>query len=450
MIETMTEKDVYLSQHAQLEKELGDGGPDWMRRMREAAIERFAGLGFPTLRHEDWKFTNVAPLVKVPFRLPPVDSPKAAEGFRLLSHGKIPGVTLVCMNGHRPFLARDSKPLPAGVVVCGLAEALRDHAGSIQAHLAQVADYDNHAFTALNTAFLREGAFVYVPPGVDVKEPIYLHVGVSGLGPAGYDVWYRRALVVIGKGSRATVVERFFGPPHATYFTSAVTEVVLGEKAVLDHYKLQQEGDEAFHVAALYAQQERASNFSTHFIGLGGKLVRNEVRVQFEGEGCESTINGLYMAGGRQHMDNHTVIDHAKPHCASHELYKGILDGHAHGVFNGKIFVHQDAQKTDAKQTNQTLLLSEDAVINTKPQLEIYADDVKCTHGATVGQLDDEAIFYLRSRGIGLEQARGLLTYAFANDIVDRVKIEPLREQLERQLLAKQHLPHAPEAKEVL
>src|SRR5438270_2262285 len=174
MIETMTEKDVYLSQHAQLEKELGDGGPDWIRRMREAAIERFAGLGFPTLRHEDWKFTNVAPLVKVPFRLPPADSPEAAEGFRLLSHGKIPGVTLVCMNGHRPFLARDSKPLPAGVVVCGLAEALRDHGGSIQAHLGQVADYDNHAFTALNTAFLREGAFVYVPPGVDVKEPIYL------------------------------------------------------------------------------------------------------------------------------------------------------------------------------------------------------------------------------------------------------------------------------------
>jgi Fe-S cluster assembly protein SufD len=194
-------------------------------------------------------------------------------------------------------------------------------------------------------------------------------------------------------------------------------------------------------VATLQVHQQRSSTFSSHYLGFGGALVRNEVRAGLDGEGCECTLNGLYMAADRQHLDNNTVIDHAKPHCASHELYKGILDGKAHGVFNGKIFVHQDAQKTDAKQTNKTLLLSDDAVINTKPQLEIYADDVKCTHGATVGQLEDDAIFYLRSRGIGLQEARSLLTFAFANDIISRVKVEPIRTRLEETLLTTQRLP---------
>jgi Fe-S cluster assembly protein SufD len=220
-----------------------------------------------------------------------------------------------------------------------------------------------------------------------------------------------------------------------------VTELLAADHAVIDHYKLQRESSEAFHVATLKVHQQPGSNFSSQYLGFGGVLVRNEVRAMLDGEGCECTLNGLYMAGGRQHVDNHTVIDHAKPHCASHELYKGILDGKAHGVFNGKIFVHQDAQKTDAKQTNKTLLLSDDAVINTKPQLEIYADDVKCTHGATVGQLDEDAIFYLRSRGLGHEEARRLLTFAFANDIISRIKVESVRTRLEQTLLASQELP---------
>jgi Fe-S cluster assembly protein SufD len=220
------------------------------------------------------------------------------------------------------------------------------------------------------------------------------------------------------------------------YFTNAVTEVVAGPGAVVDHYKLQEEGRQAFHVALTQVYQERGSNFTTHFIGLGGGLVRNEVRTELDGEGCEATINGLYLANGQQHVDNLTVIDHARPHCASHELYKGILGGRARGVFNGKIYVRQDAQKTDAKQTNQTLLLSEDATINTKPQLEIYADDVKCTHGATVGQLDEQQLFYLRSRGLDRDAARSLLIFAFANDIVRRVRVEPLRDRLEELLVS--------------
>src|SRR5262249_35960865 len=229
-------------------------------------------------------------------------------------------------------------------------------------------------------------------------------------------VAHPRSLVVAGTSSQLTLVETYAGRDGEVYFTNAVTEVVAGENAVLDHYKVQRESRAAFHVATTQVRQARSSNFSSHFIGLGGGLVRNEVRALLDAEGCECTVNGLYVAGGRQHADNHTVIDHARPHCASHELYKGILDGHAHGVFNGKIFVREDAQKTDAKQTNQTLLLSDDAVINTKPQLEIYADDVKCTHGATVGQLDAESLFYLRARGIGLDEARSLLIFAFAND----------------------------------
>jgi Fe-S cluster assembly protein SufD len=233
-----------------------------------------------------------------------------------------------------------------------------------------------------------------------------------------------------------------------TYFTNAVTEIVVGAGAIVDHYKVQREGDWAFHQATMQVQIGRAANFASHAVTQGGQWVRNEINAVFEGEGAECTLNGLYQAGGQQLVDNHTFIDHAYPHCASHELYKGILDGKARGVFNGKIYVRQDAQKTDAKQTNQTLLLSDDATINTKPQLEIYADDVKCTHGATVGQLDAESIFYLRTRGVGLAEARSLLTYAFANDIVGRIKVPSVRAELERSLLEAHHLPAAESGEE--
>jgi Fe-S cluster assembly protein SufD len=279
---------------------------------------------------------------------------------------------------------------------------------------------------------------VSIPKGKVVAEPIHL-VFVS-TSPGGPTVSHPRNLVLAGVNSQATVVERYVGL-GGVYFTNGVTEIVAAENAVLDHYKVQQEGTEAFHVAMQQVRLGRSSNFASHSIALGGGLVRNDVNAVFDAEGGECTLNGLYLAAGRQLIDNHTRIDHARPHCASHELYKGILDGQAQGVFNGKIYVHPDAQKTDAKQTNKTLLLSEDAVINTKPQLEIYADDVKCTHGATIGQLAEEAIFYLRSRGLGRAEARSLLTFAFANDIISRIKVEPLRARLEATLLAGQSLP---------
>jgi Fe-S cluster assembly protein SufD len=245
---------------------------------------------------------------------------------------------------------------------------------------------------------------------------------------------------VAGENSQCTVVESYAGVPEQIYLTNAVTEVVLAENAVVDHYKVQRESVKAYHIATLQVQLGRTSNFSSHYIGFGGALVRNDANAVLGAEGGECTLNGLYRATDRQLTDNHTSIDHAMPHCNSHEIYKGILDGHARGVFNGKIFVRLDAQKTDAKQTNQTLLLSKDAQINTKPQLEIFADDVRCTHGATIGQLSDEALFYLRTRGIPEDQARSLLTYAFAGDIVSRIKVEAIRAQLDQILLAERAL----------
>jgi Fe-S cluster assembly protein SufD len=432
--------DAHTAAFTESEHELLRGARPALQRLRKSAIANFGEIGFPTERNEDWKFTSVAPIVRTPFLLPPPEDAETANTLRTNLIHEGPGATLFSADTNRPFLLRGSQPLPEGVLVMSLAEALVEHPELVEPHLGQHADFKSHPFVALNTAFWRDGAFVYVPPGKVVEAPIQLSQVVAAFNKDAPYLWYRRALIVLGRGSQATVVESYSGP-GVTYATNAVSEIVLGEGAVLDHYKVQEEPTTAFHLACTQVVQARSSNFSTHYIGFGGSLVRNEVRVLFTGEGAEATVNGLYQASGTQHADNSTVIDHAKPHCASHELYKGILDGKARGVFNGRIFVRQDAQKTDAKQTNQTLLLSDDATINTKPQLEIYADDVKCTHGATVGQLSEEQTFYLRSRGLGLEEARALLTFAFANDVINRIKVSALRERLERILLEVRHLP---------
>ena len=435
MLKVMHEKDHYLSAFEEFEKDQSASAP-FVRRLRKAAVARFGEVGFPTARNEDWKFTSVAPLVKVPFRLAGLGGDVPAAALRRFT---LPDChQLVFVNGHyAPELS--SPPAAAGVTIGSLATALRDRPDQVEPYLARHARYEDQTFPALNTAFLRDGAFVFVPDGTRVEKPI--HLLFLGAAPAEPTVSHPRTLLVVGRDGQVSLVESYVGPEGGRYFTNAVTEVVAGENAVIDHYKLQHEGPEAFHVAVTQVHQSRRSNVSSHYLGFGGSLVRNEARTVLDAEGCECTFNGLYVAGGTQHMDNYTVIDHAKPHCASHELYKGILGGKAHGVFNGKIFVRPDAQKTDAKQTNQTLLLSDDATINTKPQLEIYADDVKCTHGATVGNLNADAVFYLRSRGIGEAAARALLTFAFANDVIDRIQVESLRRRLADQLLAAQHLP---------
>jgi len=308
----------------------------------------------------------------------------------------------------------------------------------VMAHLARHSppvEGTRQPFVALNTAFFADGAYLELPRGVVLERPVELVFLSTGAG-AVPSVAHLRNLIVLGEASQATVVETYAGR-SGIYFTNVVTEVAAGPAAVLDHYKLQRESRDAFHMATFQLHGDRDGNLSSHSISLGGGLVRNDVNTVLDGSGIECILNGLYLADGRQLVDHHMRVEHAKPHCASHELFKGILDGKARSVFNGLIYVHPGAQKTDAKQSNRNLLLSADAIANSNPQLEIFADDVRCTHGSTVGQLDADAIFYLRSRGIGEDAARSLLTYAFASDIVQRIKVEPLRRHLEEFLFAR-------------
>lgn len=391
--------------------------------LRQAARKRLQQSALPTTRNEDWRFTNVAPILETAFQLPLAD--QTIDVGRLPAPPTPNAIRLVFANGRLLDVVSTHGKLPTGVQIDSLAEA--------KAHpqLGRIADDSESYFTALNTSFLDDGALISVPDGKVVEQPIEIvYLSEPTAKPL---VTQPRNLIVIGKNAQATIVERYLG--SGAYFTNAVTEISLAENAFLDHVKLQQESTSASHVANTQIAMAPNSNFTSHYLGLGGSLVRNEVRVRFDGEHAEATVNGLYLASGKQHLDNFTVIDHAKPNCASHELYKGILNDKSHGVFNGKIFVRKDAQKTDAKQTNKVLLLSDDATINTKPQLEIFADDVKCTHGATIGQIDANQMFYLRSRGIPEDAARRLLTFAFANDIVGRLKIEALRDELEKRIV---------------
>jgi Fe-S cluster assembly protein SufD len=439
MLETMEDKEIYLEHFTDWEKSQRVGVPGWLADLRQGAIERFAEVGFPTTQDEEWRFTNLGPLTGVAFQRAATADVSASLWDQVLSVAAVPGIRAVFINGRHA--AEHSTPVPSGVTVGSLEAARASSGGDLEAHLGRHADYQDHAFVALNTAFLGDGAFVRIPRGKVVAEPIHLVFVSTDQGKP--TVVHPRTLVLADVNSQATIVESYAGARGAVYFTNAVTEIVAGESAVIDHYKVQSESFAAFHVATMQVQMARSSNFSSHNVVLGGGLVRNDINAFLGGEGSECTLNGLYVGSGRQLVDNHTRIDHAKAHCASHELYKGILDGQARGVFNGKIYVHPDAQKTDAKQTNKTLLLSDDARIDSKPQLEIFADDVKCTHGATIGQLAAEAIFYLRTRGIGREEARSLLTFAFANDIVGRIRIEGLRAKLEQLFLRGRPAPEA-------
>jgi len=411
--------------------------PPWLTGLREDAFRRFEDLGFPTTRQEEWRFTNVKRIVETEFALAERPAPLSRETIApfVLDEDYL---RLVFVNGHYVDDLSATDATPHGAVVSSLSAGLTDHPALIEDHLGQLASDDNACFAALNSAFIRDGAFVHVPRGVVVERPI--HLLFISTGNSSPTASHPRNLIIAQRDSQATVIESYVGLNDGVYLTNAVTEVSVAENAFIDHCKLQQEGGDGYHIATTQVRQQRASRFSSHYFSLGGRLVRNEVNVTLADEGCECTLNGLYVAAGDQHMDNRTRIDHAKPHCNSHELYKGILDDRAKGVFNGKIYVHPDAQKTDAKQSNRVLLLSDDAVIDTKPQLEIYADDVKCTHGATVGQIDETAMYYLRSRGIAEDLARSLLVYAFANEIASALELEAVREHVERFLLAGQRL----------
>jgi len=401
--------------------------------LRREAITRFQELGFPTKRLEEWRSTDVRPIARAEFGFE-----SGAEGTteaQLEAFRYAGTCELVLVNGtYREDLSRIPK-LPEGVVVSSLARAWADHPDLVEPHLGNHAKFEHHAFVALNTALHEDGVFVFVPRGVIVDVPIHvLHIGYGKDGDAKPVASFPRNLFVAAENSQCRVIEQYATASDmaaGNTLASPVTEVVLEANAVVDHYKLQRESIDAFHMATFQIHLERASNFSSQSISWGGGLVRNDVNAVLDGEGCEATLNGLYMVEGTQLVDNHMRVDHVAPHCDSHELFKGILEGSARAVFNGRIFVHKGAQKTDAKQTNRNLLLSPKALVNSNPQLEIFADDVRCTHGSTVGQLDELGVFYLRSRGIGEQAARSLLTYAFAADIVQRIKDKAVRRDLE-------------------
>jgi Fe-S cluster assembly protein SufD len=406
--------------------------PSWLFPIRKAAISRFAELGFPTTHDEDWRFTNVAPIAKLPFK--PVleysrgNLDNAAINQR--SFANLKASRLVFVNGH--FSTEFSSVIPQkdGIKIGNLAAALETDSALIEKHLARYAQTESNAFTALNTAFFHDGAFIHVPAGKTVADPVHL-LFLSTSGEAGTTT-HPRNLIIAEKGSKLTVIESYVGTVNGAYFTNVVDELVIEENAVVEHCKFQDESLEAFHIAAIHAHLGRNCNFIAHSIATGGRLSRNNIRTSLADEGVECILNGLYLTRDDQVADHHMIVDHAKPHCNSHEYYNGILDGHSKGVFHGRILVRPDAQKTDAKQTNKNLLLSDDATVDTKPQLEIYADDVKCTHGATIGQLNDESIFYLRARGIGLETARRMLIHAFAGEIIDRIRYAPAREEMDK------------------
>jgi Fe-S cluster assembly protein SufD len=442
MIEAGGDRRHYLETFARRGKDAGGRGGAWTAPIRKEAIARFASLGFPTLQQEEWRRTSVAPIARIPFEpqeayRPDGMTPSMVERFTFepweCSH-------LVFVNGHyAPELSR-LRTLPDGVRVASLATALEADRGRVEPYLARSADFETRPFAALNTAFMQDGLFMDVAPGRIVEEPIHLLFVSTPRGEP--TVSHPRNLIVVGAGSQASIVESYVGLGSGTYFTNAVTEIVVGESALIDHYKLQRESETAFHVATVQARLDRHSTFASHNISLGGALVRNDINAILDAEGVDCTLNGLYIVAGAQHVDNHTVIDHVRPRCDSRELYKGVLDGKSRGVFDGKIIVRPEAQKTDARQTNRNLLLSEDALVDTKPQLEIRADDVKCSHAATIGQLDEDAMFYLRTRAISEEAARNLLVQAFVSEIVHRIRIEPIRAGLECLLFTRLHRGH--------
>ncbi len=427
-------QDAWLSDFDRFEKTSTGKANPWLNVIRKEAAGILADRGFPTAREEEWRHTNVAPIVGASFK-------PAVPGTNGITAGKLgnfifSGVdccNLVFVNGFYSSDLSTPGALPKGVRAGSLAAALQTEPKKLEPYLARHASCKKNAFVALNTAFMRDGGFIYVQPETVLKQIIHLLF----VSTAEATAIYPRNLIIVGSGSQTSVVESYIGPLGGAYFTNAVTEVVAGDGSVVGHYKLQRESDDAYHIASLHVQQDENADVSSHSISIGGLLTRNDITAVMNGEGGELTLNGLYVTKGRQHVDNHTSIDHAKPHCNSRELYKGILDDQSSGVFNGKIMVRPHAQKTNAKQTNKNLLLSQDALVNTTPQLEIFADDVKCTHGATIGRLSEESLFYLRSRGIGEASARALLTYAFASDIVATVKIKPLQCQLDLVLLAR-------------
>lgn len=407
---------------------LPGAGIGWLTELRRESIERFAARGFPTTRDESWKYTSVAPIESREFSL-------AANGGNHVLASDIapfdfagPEATLLTFIDGR-FAAPLSRLSADGVEVRSLADTLARTPDRLEPYLGTTGI--ESPFAALNTAFMGDGAVILLPADTRLAQPVHLLFFASEESR----VSHLRNVIIAAPGSEAAIVEHYVG--SGGYFTNALTTIVLEDNTGIEHCKLQQESAKGFHIAGVHVEQKRDSRFTSHSIALGAQLSRTEIATRLAEPGSECQLNGLYMAGGRSHVDHHTRIDHASPHGTSREFYRGILSDAARAVFVGSVLVRPDAQQTDAQQSNHNLLLSKNAEVDTKPQLEIYADDVKCAHGATVGQLDESAVFYLRSRGLSADVARSLLTYAFAHDIINRVQSPALRRHLAEIVLAR-------------
>ncbi len=427
-------KEHYAAEFERVAAGLAGHTSPWLRELRRKAITSFLARGFPTQRDEEWKYTRTAAIEKRNFSCGPgaefaVDMARMEELLRVEGAAQ----RLVFINGrYFPALSR-ADALGGGVEVLSLNDVLRQRPDELEGLLGGVLDMDRHPFAALNTAFADDGVYLSLASGVVVEQPIH----AVFITTAAHDgrASHSRVMVKADENSHVVLVERHVALDDAVYFSNVISEIALGKNAAVEYYRLQEESTKAFHISGVHVHQERDSRFDTHTVTLGSALVRNDVDVRLAASGASCSLNGLYLAGGRQHVDVHTRIDHLQAHGTSNEFYKGILDGHGRSVFNGKVVVHPDAQKTDARQSNKNLLLSDDAEADTKPELEIYADDVKCSHGATVGQLDADAVFYLRSRGIDEAAARNLLTLAFAREIIEQVKVPALRSHLDQAVM---------------
>jgi Fe-S cluster assembly protein SufD len=411
------------------------GAPAWLPPLREAAIERFAELGFPSRKREEWKYTNVTPIARAAAEAAGEAGERSGEEIAAAVASIGVENALVFVNGR--FAPQVSAPpaLPRGAVVDSLARVLREQPALAAPLLSRPWTGDERPFVALNAAFQRDGAFVALPAGSVLEEPIQLvYLSTDGdRNPANHP----RNLISIAESASAVVVERYLALGNSAYLTNAVTEIEIGTDAQLDHVSLECESDSAFHLGTLSARLGRNARFRSHAISLGAALCRNEVAAVLAEVGADCVLNGLFVANGERHVDSQTTIDHAEPHGTSSELYKGILDGRSHGVFNGKVIVRPKAQKTNARQSNPNLLLSDGAEIDTRPNLEIHADDVKCSHGSTIGRLEEDALFFLRARGIDVEQARQMLCRAFAAEVIDQIPWAPLREEIAQRAGAK-------------
>ena len=444
--------DTYLEAFTEFQEKAPGRNLPWLRKLREDAFARFCETGFPTTHDEDWRFTNVSAIARTSFSL--ARESKARLSKSDLKPWRMEGAAcqLVFVNGRfMPELSIFDR-LPTGIEISGLEDRINNEPAAIESHLGRYLNIRRDPFCALNSAFTEDGAYVHVRRGTVLEAPIHLLFVSTASDVPGMS--HPRNLFVFEDESQATVIEEYVSLGGGTVLCNSATELVAGESATVSHYMIEREHRKAFNISTLRIQQERSANVASHSLLVGGGLVRNNVHPVLAGEGGECLINGLFVGEGRQHLDNYMYVEHASPHCSSRQFYNGILDGHAHGVFHGRIVVHKDAQKTDAKQTNRNLLLSDDAQIDTKPQLEIYADDVKCTHGATIGQIEENALFYLRSRGIDEISARRLLLLAFATECLDRMKPGVARSHAERLihehlLSVARHLPGEPSGKEI-